>query len=252
MPLECNYYNKRAFQLGVTVQVVILAGGRGTRAYPYTEYLPKPMMPVGGKPILARVMEIFAQQGHVDFVISVGYRKEIIVDYFEHRRNDWNVTIVDTGDETDTGSRIKNCRHVLEDKFFATYSDGICDVNLANLQAFHQAHDGLVTVTSVPLVSQYGTIESDEAGRILAFREKPVLRDYWINAGFFLMDTDVFDHWEGENLERDVMPGLQRERLLYTYRHNGFFKSMDTHKDQQELEQIYERGKLPWLLPAVA
>jgi glucose-1-phosphate cytidylyltransferase len=234
------------------LQVVILAGGRGTRAYPYTEYLPKPMMPVGGKPIVARVMEIFAQQGHVDFIVSVGYRKEIIQDYFAHRRNDWNVTIVDTGDETDTGSRIKRCRHILKDTFFATYSDGVCDVSLPALQGFHQSHGGLFTVTSVPLISQYGTIEADETGRILAFREKPVLRDYWINAGFFIMNAEVFDHWEGENLEREVMPELQRRGLLYTYKHNGFFKSMDTHKDQQELEQIYERGDLPWLLPAVA
>jgi glucose-1-phosphate cytidylyltransferase len=229
------------------VQVVILAGGRGTRAYPYTEYLPKPMMPVCGKPILARVMEIFARQGHVDFVISVGYRKEIIVDYFESKRADWRVTIVDTGEDADTGSRIRGCSHVLGDTFFATYSDGICDVDLARLQTFHHAHQGLVTVTSVPLVSQYGTIEADAAGRILAFREKPVLRDYWINAGFFVMNKAAFNHWEGENLERDVMPALQRQNLLYTYRHNGFFKSMDTHKDQQELERVYERGNLPWL-----
>ena len=137
------------------MQVVILAGGRGTRAYPYTEYLPKPMMPVGGKPILARVMEIFARQGHVDFIVSVGYRKEIIMDYFAHRRNDWSVTIVDTGEETDTGSRIKRCRHILDDTFFATYSDGVCDVDLSSLRAFHQSHDGLFTVTSVPLISQY-------------------------------------------------------------------------------------------------
>jgi glucose-1-phosphate cytidylyltransferase len=234
------------------MQVVILAGGRGTRAYPYTEYLPKPMMPVGGKPILARVMEIYARQGHLDFIISVGYRKEIILDYFENRQNDWNVTIVDSGDETDTGGRILACRHLLKDRFFATYSDGICDVNLAHLQAFHQAHDGLVTITSVPLVSQYGTIEADESGRIRAFKEKPVLRDYWINAGFFIMDSAVFDHWEGDNLEREVMPALQKRDLLYTYRHNGFFKSMDTHKDQQELERIYEGGNLPWLVPSAA
>lgn len=234
------------------MQVVILAGGRGTRAYPYTEYLPKPMMPVCGKPILARVMEIFAQQGHRDFIISVGYRKEIILDYFENRRRDWNVSIVDTGDETDTGGRIKRCSHLLKDKFFATYSDGICDVNLADLVDFHDKHDGLVTVTSVPLISQYGTIEADASGRIMAFREKPVLRDYWINAGFFVLEPDVFDQWEGENLERDVMPSLQRKGLLYAYRHNGFFKSMDTHKDQQELEALFDRGELPWLQPVTA
>lgn len=228
------------------MQVVILAGGRGTRAYPYTEYLPKPMMPVSGKPILVRVMEIFAGQGYFDFVLSVGYRKEIICDYFETPRSNWRVQIVDTGAETDTGGRIRRCREVLHGDFFATYSDGICDVDLARLYGFHRAHPGAVTVTSVPLVSQYGTIEADPAGRVTAFREKPALRDYWINAGFFAMSCSVFDHWEGENLEREVLPALQKKGLLYTYRHNGFFKSMDTHKDQQELELAFEQGRLPW------
>jgi len=231
------------------MQVVILAGGRGTRAYPYTEYLPKPMMPVGGKPILARVMEIFAAQGHCDFVVSVGYRKEIIQDYFATPRSNWRVTIDDTGEDTDTGGRIRQCAHLLGDRFFATYSDGVCDVDLARLLEFHTLHDGLVTVTSVPLVSQYGTIESDKAGRVVAFREKPVLREYWINAGFFVIDRAAFDHWQGDNLEREVLPALQRDRLLFSYRHDGFFKSMDTHKDQQELEAIFERGNLPWLVP---
>jgi glucose-1-phosphate cytidylyltransferase len=232
------------------VQVVILAGGLGTRAYPYTEYLPKPMMPVGGKPILARVMEIFAAQGHKDFIISVGYRKEIIQDYFSHPRADWRVNIVDTGATTDTGGRIEKCKHLLKDKFFATYSDGVSDVDLAKLVAFHDAHDGVGTITAVPLISQYGTIDADADGRIRAFREKPMLRDYWINAGFIVMDPEIFDHWEGENLERDVMPALLRKGLLYTYRHDGFFKSMDTQKDQQELEKIYESGNPAWLQPA--
>jgi glucose-1-phosphate cytidylyltransferase len=229
------------------MQVVILAGGRGTRAYPYTDYLPKPMMPVCGKPILARVMEIFASQGHLDFIISVGYRKEIIFDYFATPRFNWRVTIVDTGADTDTGGRIRKCAHLLTEPFFATYSDGLCDVNLARLVQFHDQHDGVATVTSVPLVSQYGTIEADDDGRVMAFREKPILRKHWINAGFFVMDPRVFDTWQGENLEREVLPALQRDGLLFTYRHDGFFKSMDTHKDQQELEAIFEQGRMPWL-----
>jgi glucose-1-phosphate cytidylyltransferase len=233
------------------VKVVILAGGRGTRAYPYTEYLPKPMMPVGGKPIVARVMEIFAQQGITDFILSVGYRKETILDYFESGRSDWRVTIKDTGEEADTGSRIKRCSDLLGETFMATYSDGICDVDLEALLAFHNSHAGLATITSVPLVSQYGTIEADESGRIFGFQEKPTLRDRWINAGFFVFEPDVFKNWHGENLERDVFPALSRQGQVYTYRHSGFFKSMDTHKDQQDLERIYEEGKLPWLQPAV-
>jgi glucose-1-phosphate cytidylyltransferase len=140
----------------------------------------------------------------------------------------------------------------LGERFFATYADGVCDVDLARLVHFHAAHDGIATVTSVPLRSQYGTIESESSGRVVAFREKPVLREHWINAGFFVMDPTVFDHWRGDNLEREVLPALQREGLLYAFRHDGFFKSMDTYKDQQELEQIFENGRLPWLVPAVA
>jgi glucose-1-phosphate cytidylyltransferase len=235
------------------MRVVILAGGKGTRAYPYTEYLPKPMMPIGGKPILIRVMEIFACQGITDFVISLGYRKDIIIDYFSGRScfssftKPWNVELVDTGEDTDTGGRIYKCRHLLTDTFMATYTDGLCDVLLNGLLDYHRSHDGLATITSVPLISQYGTIEADSRGRILAFKEKPILRDYWINAGFFVMEPQVFDFWHGQNLEREVLPNLQRQNLLYAYCHDGFFKSMDTYKDQQEIEALYECRRTPWL-----
>lgn len=229
------------------MKVLILAGGKGTRAYPYTEYLPKPMMPVGGKPILVRVMEIFARQGFTDFVVSVGYRKDVILDYFEGRSIPWRVELVDTGVESDTGDRILKCRDLIDGPFMATYTDGLCDVRLDELLAHHQAHSGMVTITSVPLVSQYGTIDYGTDGRIEAFREKPVLRDHWINAGFFVMEPDVFQHWRGHNLEREVFPHLQERGLLYAYRHDGFFKSMDTYKDQQEIEAMYERRHTPWL-----
>ena len=228
------------------MQVVILAGGKGTRAYPYTEYLPKPMMPVNGKPILRQVMQIFADQGHSDFIVSLGYRKEVIIDYFENRLEQCHVELVDTGEDTDTGGRIYNCRDRINGTFMATYVDGLSDIRLDKLEEFHNSHDGLVTITSVPLISQYGTIESAPDGKITAFREKPILREHWINAGFFMMDPEVFDHWEGNNLEREVFPNLLKKGLLYTYRHDGYFKSMDTYKDQQELEQMFVNGKIHW------
>ncbi len=229
------------------MQVVILCGGKGTRAYPYTEYLPKPMMPVAGKPILVRVMQIFAAQGYNRFILSLGYRKEVILDYFDKKRLDWDVQFIDTGEDTDTGGRIKNLSDQLDDQFMATYVDGLSDVRIDKLLEFHNAHDGLATVTSVPLVSQYGTIEMNGQGRVGAFREKPVLRDYRINAGFFVFDKAVFDHWEGTNLEKHVLPGLVNHKLIYAYGHDGFFKSMDTYKDQQEIEQMYQLGKTPWM-----
>jgi glucose-1-phosphate cytidylyltransferase len=226
------------------MQVIILAGGRGTRAYPFTEYLPKPMMPVGGKPILVQIMLLFAAQGHREFVISIGHRKEVILDYFAHKSNDLDITLVDTGEEADTAQRIFHCRHLLRDQFMATYGDGLCDVPLDKLIAFHNAHAGMATLTSVPLQSQYGTVESDGTGRVTGFREKPRLRDHWINAGFFVMDKSVFGHWEGDNLERQIFPRLLDKELLYTYRHDGFFKSMDTYKDQQELEEMLATSDL--------
>ncbi|MCP5152949.1 MAG: NTP transferase domain-containing protein [Ectothiorhodospiraceae bacterium] len=227
------------------MKVVILCGGRGTRAYPYTEHMPKPMLPVNGQPIVMHVMRIYAAQGFRNFVLSLGYRKEVIIDYFDRKHLDWNVELVDTGDDTDTAGRILGCRDVLGETFMATYSDGLADIDIGRLLAFHHSHPGLVTVTSVPLVSQYGTLDIDAAGCIRAFREKPTLREFWINAGFFVFDRTVFDHWSGSNLERDVLPALSAQGLVYAHRSDGFFKSMDTYKDQQDIEALHAAGKLP-------
>ena len=121
----------------------------------------------------------------------------------------------------------------------ATYADGLSDIRLDRLLAFHGRHDGLATVTSVPLRSQYGIFDANESGRVVAFREKPILREHWINAGFFVFDKEVFEHWQGANLEKHVMPALAEKKMLYTYRHDGIFRSIDTYKDQQEVEQLY-------------
>jgi glucose-1-phosphate cytidylyltransferase len=228
------------------MQVVILCGGKGTRAYPHTESLPKPMLPVDGTPILMHVMRIYADQGHTSFILSVGYLGKVIEDYFDRKAVEWDVRLVDTGEETRTGGRIFHCRHVLEPTFFATYADGLSDVSLDELLSFHRSHRAPATVTSVPLPSQYGTIEADATGRISGFREKPILHEHWINAGFFVFDRTVFDHWEGEDLEREVFPGLARRGLLYSFRHHGFFKSMDSYKDHQEIEQMLLEGRPPW------
>jgi glucose-1-phosphate cytidylyltransferase len=229
------------------MQTLILCGGRGTRAYPYTQHLPKPMLPIDGKPMLMHVMRSYAEQGHRDFVLSLGYNKQVIIDYFDKKALAWSTECIDTGEDTDTGGRIHGCRHVLGERFLATYCDGLSDVPLADLIAFHESHGGLATITSVPLPSQYGTLDLEEDGRIRSFKEKPVLREHWINAGFFVFDREVFNHWKGNNLEREVFPALAREGLLYAYRHRGFFKSIDSYKDQQELEQLVQDGVAPWL-----
>ena len=182
--------------------------------------------------------------------LSVGHRKEVIEDYFHGKNLSFEVEIVDTGEETDTGGRIELCREHVGDTFFATYADGLSDVPIAKLLDFHNSHAGHATITGVPLPSQYGTMDTDESGRIELFREKPRLHEHWINAGFFVFDKAVFDHWDGANLEREVFPHLAQKGMVYTYKHDGFFKSVDSFKDQQEFERLIQAGETPWLAAA--
>lgn len=234
------------------MEVVILCGGKGARSYPFTEYYPKVMMPICGTPIIIHLMRLYAQQGFTKFVLAAGHRQEILRDYFQGRFSDWDVEIVDTGDGSDTGERLRRCASKVGDTFFATYGDGLGDVNIRSLLAFHEQAGGRATVTSVPLRSQYGTVVFGNDRRVQNFKEKPVINDCWINAGFFVFEKKAFDYWDGKNLERDVLPRLAREGELFTYLHDGFWKSMDTSKDQQELEEIYNAGDAPWRLAAAA
>lgn len=228
------------------MKVVILCGGKGTRSYPFTEYLPKVMMPIHGSPIIMHLMHIFARQGVTEFVLAAGHRKEMLIDYFEGRRTDWKITIVDTGEESDTGERIRRCADYVGDRFFATYGDGLGDVDLAKLVACHEQAGRLATLTTVQLRSQYGLVAFDAQGVVTAFHEKPVIPDHWINAGFFVFERAAFDRWGGASLESDVLTDLAVDRQLNVYRHDGFWRSMDTSKDQQELERLCGNGTPPW------
>lgn len=205
-------------------------------------------MPIAGVPIIVHLMKIFAQQGFTDFILAAGHRKEILQDYFEGRFMQWSVQILDTGAESDTGERIRKCAPYVGETFMATYGDGLGNVNLSAVLDFHKSRGGLATVTTVPLRSQYGTLHFDEQGSVYQFVEKPVISDCWINAGFFVFGRDVFGEWEGKNLELDMLPKLARMGELFAYRHHGFWKSMDTSKDQQELERIQGADALraPW------
>ncbi|MGH2458527.1 MAG: sugar phosphate nucleotidyltransferase [Chloroflexota bacterium] len=230
------------------MQVVILCGGRGTRAYPHTQTVPKALMPIGGIPIVEQVMRIYAARGFREFILSCGYLKEMMFDHFHQPRGSWDVTCVDTGDDADTGDRILRVRHLLGPTFHATYCDGLGDVDLDALLEYHRAHGAPATVTAAPLRSQYGLIYSDDDGRVVRFDEKPVLPNYWINGGFFVFERSVFDEWQGHNLEREVLPALSGKGRLRMYRHRGFWHSMDTYKDQQELDQLwvpYARELIP-------
>jgi glucose-1-phosphate cytidylyltransferase len=235
---------------GNNLSVIILCGGKGSRIYPFSEYFPKPMMPIHGRPILVHLMQIYARQGVRKFVLAAGHRKEMLFDYFDGRFPDWEIKILDTGVEADTGDRILACMDQVGEQFFATYGDGLGNIDLRALLGFHNASGGLATVTAVPLRSQYGTLHFDDAGRVDRFTEKPVIRDSWINAGFFVFNKQVAQHWSGNSLESEVLPHLASRGELYTYLHHGFWKSMDTSKDQQEMERLAESGAEPWATTA--
>ncbi len=227
------------------MRTVILCGGKGTRAYPHTIDLPKPLLEVAGQPILRHVMAIYAEQGFDDFVLAAGFRVDMIEAFAGLLPSEWKVDVVDTGEDTNTGGRVARIGAAAGDPFFLTYGDGLGDVDLEALAAFHAGHEGSGTVTTVPLPSQYGTIECDDDGRVQRFREKPRLPDHWINAGFMVFDQRALATW-GEDLEREVLPALGAHGELFAYRHTGFWKSMDTYKDALELTALCTGGAPPW------
>lgn len=231
------------------MKTLILCGGKGTRAYPHTVELPKPLLEVDGRPVLHHVLELYARQGFDDFVLAAGFRCDLIEDFVAKLDAPWLVQVIDTGDDANTGERVFACRDTVGDRFMVTYADGLGNVDLAGLVDFHDRHGGPATLTSVPLPSQYGTIDAQLDGRVVQFREKPRLPDHRINAGFFVFDSGVFEHWDGADLERDVLPALASRGMLFAYPHEGFWKSMDTYKDSLELSALCRDGEPPWLGP---
>ena len=214
---------------------VILCGGKGTRAYPHTVEVPKPLLEVAGRPVLWHVMELYAEQGWQRFVLAAGFKAELIWKFANGLPSEWDVEVLDTGEDTNTGGRILRCREHLDGTFFATYADGLANIDLDALARFHGSHVGTATLTTVPLPSQYGTLDVDAEGKVRNFREKPVLADHWINAGFFVFDEAAFDNWDGEDLERDVLPSLGARGDLFAYRHRGL-----------ELTKLCGEGHPPW------
>jgi glucose-1-phosphate cytidylyltransferase len=229
------------------MRAVILCGGKGTRAYPHTEVVPKPLLPVAGEPVLGHLLRIYAEQGCTEFILSAGYLADRVVEFARTCPASWDVEVVDTGEDANTAQRITGVRHLLDGTFLANYADGLGDVDLAALRRFHAGHAGAATLTTVPLPSPYGTIDADAgSGRVQRFREKPRLPDHRINGGYFVFDLDALDHFVGPDLERDVLPALGEEGELYAYPHPGFWKSMDTYKDAQELTELARTGA-PWV-----
>jgi glucose-1-phosphate cytidylyltransferase len=228
------------------MRTVVLCGGKGTRALPATAVVPKPLLEVGDRPLLRHVLDVFAAQGRTDFVLAAGYRADMVRDFAASVPDAWDVEVRDTGEDTGTGGRVHQLRDLLGDRFLCTYGDGLADVDLDGLVAFHDAHGGAATVTTVPLRSPYGTVDLDESDRVVRFREKPVLAEHRINGGFFVFDARAFDLWAGDDLECEVLPALASAGELHAFRHDGFWRSADTFKETQELSRLWEEGA-PWL-----
>jgi glucose-1-phosphate cytidylyltransferase len=252
------------------MKVILLAGGFGTRLSEYTDIIPKPMVTVGGRPILWHIMRTYAHFGHKDFYLALGYKAELIKEYFLHYRSlnadftvdlasgavsshqtdevDWRVTLVHTGLESMTGGRVKRLQSFIGDEpFMLTYGDGVADIDMDALLKFHRSHGKMVTVTAVHPGARFGElmIESDQ---VHSFQEKPQMGQGWINGGYFVIQPEFFDLIEGDAtiLERVPMERVARMGELMAYRHEGFWQCMDTKRDRDYLEELWQSGRAAW------
>lgn len=231
------------------MQVVILCGGKGIRLMPYTTEFPKAMAQIGERPILWHIMKIYATYGHKDFILCLGYLGDKIKEYFskpENKDPDWNIEFVDTGEETQTGGRIKRTEKFIKgDTFLATYGDGVSDIDINQLIAFHKFHGATVTITASKPSTHYGIMEIEPVkNRITSFIEKPIL-DHWVNGGFFVFNKKIFEFIYGDKdmLEKEVFSRILEKEEIYAYKHPGFWKCMDTLKDVNDLNEIWKKGK---------
>jgi len=252
------------------MKVIVLAGGLGTRLSEYTETIPKPMVTVGGRPLLWHIMRRYAQFGHKDFYLALGYRAELIKEYFLNYRSlnadftvelatgsvrplqtdetDWRVTLVDTGLESMTGGRVKRMQQFVgHEPFMLTYGDGVANLDFAKLLAFHKKHGKMVTVTAVRPGARFGELEIT-GDQVASFQEKPQMGQGWINGGFFVVQPEFFDLIQGDGmvLEREPLERVARMGELAAYRHNGFWQCMDTKRDKDLLEGLWQSKKVPW------
>lgn len=256
------------------MKVVILAGGFGTRISEESHLKPKPMVEIGGRPILWHIMKIYSAYGFHDFIICLGYKGYCIKEYFAHyflheadvtfdfrsaneqyihhtHAEPWKVTLVNTGLDTMTGGRVKRIQqYVGNEPFMLTYGDGVSDVNIVHLIEYHKSHGRLATVTSVQPSGRFGALDVVEGNRVLGFQEKPQGDGGWINGGFLILQPAVFDYIAGDNtiFERDPMEKLAHDGQLMAYKHQGFWQPMDTMRDREYLEKLWTQGKAPWKL----
>jgi glucose-1-phosphate cytidylyltransferase len=255
------------------MKVVILCGGLGTRLREETEYRPKPMVPIGGRPILWHIMKIYAHYGHKEFILCLGYKGDVIKDYFrnyhwhtsdvtlrlgrapkityhsQHDEEDWTVTLLDTGLETQTGGRLRRALPFVEsDTFLFTYGDGLTNSDINQSIAFHKQHNAAATVTAVKPTGRFGELAMD-GQTITAFREKPEKESAFISGGFFVFSRTIGDYLDDDDrcvLERQPMERLAREGQLKAYCHDGFWQCMDNYREQELLSKLWNSGQAPW------
>ena len=252
------------------MKVVILAGGLGTRLSEYTETIPKPMVTVGGKPMLWHIMRTFAKYGHTDFNLALGYKAETVKEYFLHYRSlnsdftvdlgtgeitahqvdntDWKVTLVHTGLESMTGGRVKRIQSFVgNEPFLLTYGDGIADIDINALVKFHKSHGKMVTITAVHPGARFGELDISN-GTVSSFKEKPQTGQGWINGGYFVIEPEFFDLIEGDHtiLEREPLEKAAEMGELMAFEHSGYWQCMDTKRDRDALEEMWQSGVAPW------
>ena len=254
-------------------RVVILAGGQGTRLREETEFKPKPMVTIGGIPILVHIMKIYSEFGFKRFVICLGYKGEVIKEYFLNFKwfsndfeikvrdqsikvigngpsDDWEIILADTGDGANTGSRIKQVeKHIDTDYFLATYGDSVANIDLGKLVRFHREHGKLGTLTGVHPHSRFGVLKYDSNNRITEFSEKPMLMDL-VNGGFYVFDKKFFDYLAEDHscvLEKEPLSRLARDKQLMIHKHGDFWHAMDTYKDFLDLNALWNEKKCPWI-----
>ncbi len=231
------------------MKVILLAGGFGTRLSEYTDTIPKPMVEIGGKPILWHIMNFYAQYNYKNFIIALGYKGEVIKKYFSKKFEDWKIDFVDTGEKTMTGGRVKRLQKIIgNETCMLTYGDGLSNINLDLLMSFHKSHGKLVTVSAVHPPARFGAIKL-EGDKVVAFKEKSHIDQGWINGGFFILEPGFFDLIDGDEtyLEREPLERATKKGELFAYKHTGFWKCMDMKRDKDELEVIY-KDKAPWLI----
>ena len=252
------------------MKVILLAGGFGTRLTEYTDVIPKPMVTIGGKPILWHIMQTYAHFGHKDFYVALGYKAEVIKEYFLNYRAlnadftvdlasgnvtshqidpvDWKVTLVNTGDASMTGGRVKRMKpYIGSETCLLTYGDGLSDVDLNQLITFHKSHGKMVTVTAVHPGARFGELEM-KGEQVTSFQEKPQTGQGWINGGFFVIEPKFFNLIKGDQtiLEREPLERAAQMDELMAFRHKGFWQCMDTKRDRDVLEKLWLSGKVPW------